>query len=115
MTEQERSERIERVRKMKEDGLSTPEIAQREGIDVATARYMLGGRKVDHLNRLGVKNLSVAIDLETADQLDALAAYWSLSRGEVIRIMIDWGMEALPSVEKEICEKAASACSHGEV
>jgi transposase len=106
-------ERNKRIRKLKAQGLSNVEIAKREGVHHSTVAYIATGTRSENLAKMGLKPLSLPVDFETVAQLDALSKAWSLPRCEVMRIMIDWGLEALPDAEKEICEEAARTCGHG--
>jgi len=91
------------------------EIARLVGVNESTVRYVLSGGKTHDLRRRCLRNLSIAFDTETIDQMDALCALWGESRSEVVRILVDWGLEALDGREAKAVKEAAGTCRDGEV
>lgn len=116
MTPEERAAQDEHIRALVKQGMSYNRVAHAIGVsDDTVGRIIRNESKQEVIQKRCSKRMQCDIDLETHAQLTALSKHWQLSRPEVFRILLDWGIEALDGEEKDLCEKAAADCTDGQV
>jgi len=72
-------------------------------------------KRSEEYAQLGLRNTSVILDIMTVQQVDAIAGVWGDSRSEVIRTLLEWGMEQLDGQEKEAVEEIAARHDDGDM
>lgn len=116
MTPEERDAQDVFIRQLSAQNVRRYTIAQELNVNYDTVNRIINGQnKQQSLAKRAVKRVALDMDFDSFAQVEALANLWDLSRQEVIRILIDWGIEALDGEEKDLCEKAAANCTDGQV
>lgn len=116
MTSEEKAAQDTFIRKLVRGGMSYNKVGQALNLsDDTVGRVIRNESKQAVIQKRCMKRMQCDIDLETHAQLTALSEHWQLSRPEVFRILLDWGIEALDGEEKDLCEKAAADCPDGQV
>lgn len=114
MTPEQKAAQDNTIRQLVAAGLSYNEVGKKLGIsDDTVGRVMRNESKMQVIEKRCLKRLQADIDVETWEQLTALSEHWELSRPEVFRILLDWGLESLDGPEKKITQEAAVNCPVG--
>ena len=114
MTPEQKAAQDDTIRQLVASGLSYYEVGKKLGIsDDTVGRIVRNESKAQVIKERCLKRLQADIDVETWEQIMALSEHWELPRSEVLRILLDWGLESLDGPEKKICQEAAANCSVG--
>lgn len=72
-------------------------------------------RSADYLTHLCLKKLTCSFDLETVAQIKALQVRWGEGQSEVLRSLVEIGLECLDGEDKKAIDKASVAFHNGDV
>jgi transcriptional regulator with XRE-family HTH domain len=114
VTPEELAKRDEFIRTLRKRGCTINELCEQFSLGESAISRIIKGktRTQEHLERC-TKPLQMVIDVETQAQVEVLMERWGLRKSEVVKILIDWGLEALDGPEKTLCEEAARSCEVG--